>query len=299
MRQDRLRAIASMLTAVVAFSGMDTLLKLLSASYPPMQVAVLRGACSLPFMLLPILVTRDWRALIPRRWYMHLLRGALQVVVLGGFIFAVHELSLANAYAVFLSAPLIVTALSVPLLKERTEPANWIAIAVGLGGVLIMLRPSVSGLATLGSLAALVAAIGYALGAITLRMLTRTDTTSSVVIWTISTMTVLAGLIAAPHWVPIHPEHYGWLAALGALAAVGSYLLADAFRYAPASVVAPLEYTALLWGILIDRVIWNVLPSARVCWGGAVVICSGLFLIWRERKHLARELAAPSWQPPP
>jgi drug/metabolite transporter (DMT)-like permease len=299
MQQARLRAIASMLTAVLAFSGMDTLLKLLSASYPPMQVAVLRGACALPFMLLPILVTRDWRALIPRRWYMHLLRGALQVVVLGGFIFAVHELSLANAYAVFLSAPLIVTALSVPLLKERTEPANWVAIAVGLAGVCIMLRPSVSGLATLGSLAALVAAIGYALGAITLRMLTRTDTTSSVVIWTISTMTVLAGLIAAPHWRPIHPEHYRWLAALGALAAVGSYLLAEAFRYAPASVVAPLEYTALLWGIVIDRVIWNVLPSARVCWGGAVVICSGLFLIWRERKHLARELAAPSWQPPP
>ena len=81
----------------------------------------------------------------------------------------------------------------------------------------------------------------------------------------------------------IHPEHYRWLVLLGALAAIGSYLLATAFRSAPASVVAPLEYTALLWGILIDRVVWNVLPSARVCWGGAVVIGSGLYLIWRER----------------
>ncbi len=296
MRQGRLRAIASMLTAVVAFSGMDTLLKLLSVSYPSMQVAALRGACSLPFLLLPILVTRDWGALIPRRWYMHLLRGALQVLVLGGFIFAVRELSLANAYAVFLSAPLIVTALSVPILKERTAPASWIAIAIGLAGVCIMLRPSVSGLATLGSLAALVSAVGYAVSAITLRMLTRTDTTSSVVIWTISVMTVLAGTLAAPHWVPLHPEHYRWLVALGALAAVGSYLLAEAFRHAPASVVAPLEYTALLWGILIDRVIWNVLPSARVCWGGAVVIASGLFLIWRERTHVPPEVAGQSWQ---
>ncbi len=288
-----------MLTAVVAFSGMDTLLKLLSATYPPMEVAVLRGACSLPFMLLPVLVAGSWRSLYPRRWPTHLLRGALSVVVLGGFIFAVRELSLANAYAVFLSAPLIITALSVPMLKERTERGNWIAIAVGLAGVLIILRPNVSGLATLGSLAALLAAVAYALSAITLRMLTRTDTTASVVVWTISVMTVIAGIIAAPHWVSIHSEHYGWLVGLGVLAAIGSYLLTEAFRSAPASVVAPLEYTALLWGIAIDRIIWNVLPSARVCWGGAVVIGSGLYLIWRERSHISRELAAQSWQPLP
>jgi drug/metabolite transporter (DMT)-like permease len=279
-----MRAIASMLTAVVAFSGMDTLLKLLSASYPPMQVTVLRGACALPFMLVPVLATGGWRSLRPRRLSVHLMRGALSVVVLGGFIIAVRELSLANAYAVFLSAPLIVTALSVPLLKERTAPGNWVAIAVGLAGVLIMLRPSVSGFATLGALAALVSACAYAV---------------SVVVWTISAMTVIAAIIAVPHWVPIHPQHYRWLVVLGALAATGSYLLAEAFRSAPASVVAPLEYTALLWGILIDRVVWHVLPTSRVCWGGAVVIASGLYLIWRERTHVPREVAAQSWQPLP
>ncbi|HEY2808685.1 MAG TPA: DMT family transporter [Steroidobacteraceae bacterium] len=299
MHHDRLRAIAAMLTAVVAFSGMDTLLKLLSASYPPMQVTVLRGACALPFMLVPVLATGGWASLRPRRLSMHLLRGCLSVVVLGGFVLAVRELSLANAYAVFLSAPLIVTALSVPMLKERTQTGNWVAIAVGLAGVLIMLRPSVSGLVSLGSLAALVSALAYALSAITLRMLTRTESTGSVVVWTIGVMTCIAALIAIPGWVPIQPVHYRWLLLLGALAATGSYLLATAFRAAPASVVAPLEYTALLWGILIDRLIWHVLPSARVCWGGAVVIASGLYLIWRERTHLAREVAAQSWQPLP
>ncbi len=185
------------------------------------------------------------------------------------------------------------------MLKERTATGNWIAIAVGLAGVLIMLRPSVSGLVTLGALAALLSAVAYALSAITLRMLTRTESTGSVVVWTIGVMTAIATLIAAPHWVRIHPEHYRWLVLLGALAATGSYLLATAFRSAPASVVAPLEYTALLWGILIDRVVWHVLPSARVCWGGAVVIGSGLYLIWRERSHVAREVAAQSWQPLP
>ncbi len=299
MRPGRLRAIVSMLTAVVAFSGMDTLLKLLSASYPPLQVTVLRGACSLPFMLVPVLATGGLSSLRPRRLSMHLMRGALSVVVLVGFIIAVHELSLANAYAVFLSAPLIVTALAVPILKERTEAGNWIAIAVGLAGVLVMLHPTVARFASLGALAALVSAVAYALSAVTLRMLTRTETTGSVVVWTIGVMTLIAAVMAAPHWVRIHPQHYLMLAALGALAATGSYLLASAFRGAPASVVAPLEYTALLWGILIDRFLWGVLPSARVCWGGAVVIASGLYLIWRERTHVAREVAAQSWQPLP
>src|SRR5215470_1154943 len=127
-----------MIAAVAAFAAMDALLKLLSAHYPPMEVAVLRGAASLPFMLLPLALSGRWHELRPRRWYMHLLRGALSVVVLGGFIYAVRVLSLANAYAVFLSAPLIVTALSVPLLGERIDWRNWIAILIGMMGVLTM-----------------------------------------------------------------------------------------------------------------------------------------------------------------
>ena len=113
-----LKAIVLMVAAVAVFSGMDTLLKLLSQHYPPMQVAALRGATSLPFTLLPVLLGGRLRELRPRRWRMHLLRGALSVVVLGGFIYAVRVLSLANAYSVFLSAPLIVAALSVPLLAQ-------------------------------------------------------------------------------------------------------------------------------------------------------------------------------------
>ncbi|TLZ05203.1 MAG: DMT family transporter [Gammaproteobacteria bacterium] len=249
----RLRAIASMIAAVAAFSLMDALLKGLSAHYPPMQVAVLRGVASMPFMLLPLLLTGKWGELKPRRFPMHLLRGVLSVVVLGGFIYAVRVLSLANAYAVFLSAPLLVTAFSVPLLKERADARHWSAILVGLAGVLTMLRPSASGLVTWGALAALVSAIAYALSAIAVRVLTRTDTTASVIFWTVGLMTVFATAAAAPVWVPLERSHWPWLLALGVLAAIGQYLLTEAFRSAPPSLVAPFEYTALLWGIAIDR----------------------------------------------
>jgi drug/metabolite transporter (DMT)-like permease len=275
-----------MIVAVAAFSGMDALLKVLAGSYPPMQVAVLRGMASLPFLLAPIALSGRWRLLRPRRLPMHVLRGALQVLVLGCFIYAVRTLSLANVYAVFLSAPLLMTALSVPILKERTDARGWLVIVVGLIGVLIMVRPSASGFGSFGAIAALIAALAYAVSGITVRVLTRTDSTASVVVWTISLMTAFAFVLALPDWVRLEPRHYRWLLLLGALAAVGSYGLTEAFRSAPAAVVSPLEYTALLWGILIDRLVWHVLPSVRVCCGGAVVIASGLYLIWRERRQV-------------
>ena len=272
-----------MTTAVAAFSGLDATLKLFSQHYPPMQVAVLRGLASLPFMLLPVLALGRLADLKPRRFGMHLLRGALSVAVLGGFIYAVRVLSLANAYSIFLAAPLIVTALSVPLLGDRVDWRTWLAIGIGLIGVLTMLRPSASALVTLGALAALLSATAYSFSAIALRVLTRTDTTASVVFWTLGLMTVFAGVIAAPQWVPLQRAHLKWLVAMGAFGSIGQLLFTEAFRSAPPSIVAPFEYTALLWGVAIDWAMWDVLPAGRIYLGGSIVIASGLYLIWRER----------------
>ncbi|HEY8051998.1 MAG: DMT family transporter [Steroidobacterales bacterium] len=287
-----------MIAAVAVFSCMDALLKLLSAYYPPLQVAVLRGAASLPFTLLPVVLAGRLKELRPRRFRVHLLRGVLSVVLLGSFVYAVHELSLANAYAVFLSAPLIVAGLSVPLLGERSSAGTWAAILAGLAGVIIMLRPSSAGLFSLGALAALVGAVAYALSAIAVRVLTRTESTVSVVFWTISLMTVMATMLAAPGWVAIAARHWPWIALLGVVAAIAQHLLTHAFRLAPPSLVAPFEYTALLWGIAIDRIIWHVLPSARVLTGGGVVIASGLFLIWRESRQPWQAAAEQGRMPP-
>ena len=285
-----------MIAAVAVFSLMDAVLKFFAMRYPPMEVAALRGATSLPFTLAPVLIAGRLRDLVPQRWPMHLVRGCLSVVVIGGFVYAVRSLSLANAYSVFLSAPLLVAALSVPLLRERLDWRNWLAILLGLAGVLVMLRPTSSGLASLGAVAALIGAAAYALSGIAVRVLTRTDSTASVVFWTIGLMTVFAGAIAAPGWVAIDHGHWKWLVALGVLAAIGQYLLTEAFRSAPPSVVSPFEYTALLWGVGIDRLVWHVLPSPRVCVGGGIVIASGLYLIWHARGAPRRASPQQSWQ---
>jgi drug/metabolite transporter (DMT)-like permease len=261
---------------------MDATLKLFSQHYPPMEIAFLRGLASLPFMAFPALIKGRYRDLKPNRLWMHLLRGVLMVVMLGGFIYSVRTLSLASAYSIFLAEPLIVTALAVPLLGDRVGWRHWIAISVGLVGVVVMLRPSASSLVTLGAIAAFVSATAYALSVIMLRVITRTDTTTSVIVWTVGLMTLMTGLIAVPDWVPLAREHWKWLVALGLFGAIGQHLLTEAFRSAPPSVVAPFEYTALLWGILIDWTVWSVLPATRVYVGGGIVIASGLYLIWHQ-----------------
>jgi drug/metabolite transporter (DMT)-like permease len=266
-----------------------------------MQVVTIRGAASIPFMVLPLVFLGRVRELKPVRLGMHFLRALLQLVILGAFVYSVHVLSLADAYAIFLAAPLIVTALSVPLLGESVGWRRWAAITVGLVGVITMLHPSPSSLVSLGAIAALVSATAYALSAIALRIITKTDTTGSVVFWMIGIMTVLALLIAAPTWVPLRREDWMLLAAIGLFGSAGQHLVTEAFRNAPPSVVAPFEYTALLWGISVDWAVWHVFPTSRVYIGGSIVIASGLYLIWRERatssEPIASETAAHTTQP--
>jgi drug/metabolite transporter (DMT)-like permease len=274
-----------MVLAVAAFSGMDSMLKLFSAHYPPMEVAFWRGLASLPFMALPALLKGRYQDLKPTRFGMHVLRGVLMVVMLGCFIYAVRTLSLANAYSIFLAEPLLVTALAVPLLGDRVGWRNWAAIGVGLLGVVIILRPSAAGLVSLGAVAAFIATTAYALSVITLRVITRTDATAGVIVWTVGLMTLITGVISVPTWIPLAREHWTWLVAMGVFGAFGQYLLTEAFRAAPPAVVAPFEYTALLWGIAIDWFVWSVLPAPRVYLGGGIVIASGLYLIWIEQSH--------------
>jgi drug/metabolite transporter (DMT)-like permease len=272
-----------MLGAVAFFAGMDAVLKLFASHYEPMQVAALRGAASLPFLIAPIALRGGWRELRPVRWPLHALRGALSVLMLWGFVFSLQTLSLADVYAIFLCAPLLIAALSVPLLRERIGWRRWAAIGVGLAGVLVMLKPSGRGLLSLGALGAAASSAGYALSAITVRVLARTDSAAAIVFWAVALLTLVAGLLALPGWRPILDEHWAWLAVMGLCGAIAQHLLTEAFRSAPPGVVAPFEYTALLWGMALDWLFWDVLPSARVWLGGAIVVASGLYLIWRER----------------
>jgi drug/metabolite transporter (DMT)-like permease len=119
----------------------------------------------------------------------------------------------------------------------------------------------------------------------------------SMVFWFLVMLTLFATVLGASEWTAVHPRDWFWIAALGATGSVGQLFITEAFRHAPASVIAPFEYTALLWGVAIDWTFWNVLPGSKVLLGGSIVIAAGLYLIWRERtmnKDLAASIESPA-----
>jgi drug/metabolite transporter (DMT)-like permease len=278
-----LKGIASMLIAVFAFAAMDAAMKQLGQSYSPIQVTSLRGWASLPFLIAAVAWSQSWRALKPVRWHLHLARGLLSVAMLCLFIYSIRSLSLSSAYAIFLCGPLLVTALSVPILKESVDARRWVAIAIGLAGVLVMIRPTTADVVTLGALAAFAAAVCYAFSAVLIRVVSRTESTLSMSFSFVLIIAVVATILAWPQWIAIQPAHWLLIAILGLAGAIGQYFIIEAFRRAPAAVVAPFDYTALIWGALLDWTIWQTLPNARMVVGGSVVVATGLYLIYRER----------------
>ena len=282
-RRSPLAAAGWMLAAVASFSLMDAGMKLLSAHYPPLQVTLLRGAASLPFVLVWVLASAGVRSIVPVRWGLHLLRGVLGMVMIGCFVYALWRMPLSTAYTLYFVAPLLVAALSVPLLGEKVGPRRWTAIGIGLLGVVVVLRPGVDGLVSLPGLMVLLAATAYAIAAVTVSLLTRTDTPQSMVVWFLAIMAVGAGLAAIPGWVPLRWEHAALILGMGLAGAFGQIALTSAFMRGDASMIAPLEYTGLVWVIAWDWLLWQTLPDTATWTGAAIIVASGLYLLRRER----------------
>ncbi len=272
-----------MIAAVACFSLMDAGMKQLSTGYPSLQVTFLRGAASLPFVLVWVLASAGPRSLVPRRWTLHLLRGVLGMVMIGCFVFALRDLPLSTAYSIYFVAPLLVAALSVPLLGERVGPRRWVAIGIGLLGVIVVLRPGVQGFISIPGLMVLAAATAYAIAAITVSLLTRTDTSQSMVVWFLVIMAIGAGLLAWPDWIPLRLADAPLVAGMGLAGALGQIALTRAFQLGEASMIAPLEYTGLVWVIGWDLMFWRQLPDAGTWAGAAIIMASGFYLLHRER----------------
>jgi drug/metabolite transporter (DMT)-like permease len=298
LSRERLQGITRMIAAVFVFAIMDASLKRLSADYSIYQVSCMRCFSSLLFLMIPVISRGAYAELRMQSPLLHLTRAVLGFGMLVSFIFAVHRLTLAETYAVTLCAPLLMTALSVPIQKEHVPGRRWLAIAVGLAGVLLILRPSASGFQSVSAvLAAALAALCYALLALTLRKMSRTNTSTGMVFWFFVLVGTTTGLISVADWRPIPPGDWGWLALVGVSGALGQYWLTDAFGRAPVSVIGPFEYTSILWAFAIDWIFWSAKPTAGLIAGAAIVIGSGIFIILDE--HRLAQLAMNPASPPP
>ena len=288
-RSDNSAGVIAMLLAVGLLSIMDAGLKALAADYPPLQVAALRGLVALPLVCAYVAWRRAGASLLRVRWPLHLMRGALSVAMLGLFAYALKRMPLTEAYTLIFVAPLMITALSGPVLGEKVGALRWTMIAIGFAGVLVVLRPTGASVVSLAGLAVLAAAAAYSVSAVTVRVLGRTDSSESMVFWMTGMLAVGAGVLAAPNWVALGADDVPVLAVIAVTGFLGQLAITEAFKRAEASLIAPLEYTALAWGAGLDFVFWHTLPDAVTLVGAAIIIASGLVLLRRETVHVEAE----------
>jgi len=279
------RGIASMLLAVAIFSCMDGLIKWLSATYPTIEIVFFRSAFAfLP--LLPALLRGGRATLRTRRPFVQTGRAALGLVSMAAVFYCFRQMPLADVFGIAFSAPISVTAFSVPLLGERVGMRRWSAVVVGFLGVLVMVRPD-SGLFASASWIALFATVLYALGQIFVRDLTRTETTTCIVFYVTLTTTVVSATAMPFVWVMPDPGDAALLAAVGILGGLAQLAFTRAFRLAPAAVVSPFDYTGLLYAGVIGYYVWGDVPTPTFLVGAAIVMASGLYILHRETR-LAR-----------
>jgi len=277
------RGIAFMLLSVALFSTMDGMIKWLGADYPTLQIVFFRSLFA--FVPLGFFLARSGSlaALKTHSLLGHLLRAMVGLSAMSIFFYAYSQMPLANVVAIGFAAPLFVTALSVPLLGERVGPRRWSAVAVGFLGVLVMVRPDrdvFEGVAWL----ALAGTVFYALAMIFVRRLSRTETSMAIVFYFTLACTLVSG--AALPFVWTTPDTLGWalLIAVGLLGGLAQLTMTTAFRLAEASVVAPFDYSAMVWTAMIGYLFWQEVPGPHIWLGVAIVGGSGLYIVQREAR---------------
>ena len=215
------------------------------------------------------------------RPWLHIIRSALMLAATAFFFTSLRYLPMADAVAIHFVAPLLVTALSIPLLKEKVGPRRWIAIFVGLAGVLIIIRPGM-GVMHWAAILPLCTAVCYAIYQILTKIVTRTDNTDTSLFW-MSAFGVVVTSIAVPFsWTAPNLIDWVLMIVLGTVYGTGHYFVIRGLEIAPASKLTPFQYTQIIWATLYGLIIFGQFPDGPTLIGVAIVIGSGVYIWHRE-----------------
>ncbi len=276
------QAIGFMMLSVAMYAFQDVLVKSLPADISVAQIVFLRGI----FAFIPIIAlafAENDLNLRTSKWGLHLCRSLFSSLALICFIASFRMLPLAEAYTLTFSCPIFMTALCIPLLKEKVSLQRWLAIGLGFIGVLTMMRPGTATFQIGGGLA-LLGGFFYAISLIYVRALSSTESNTLIVATFTLMSIVLSGICLPFSWTPIDHEIYVSFAIIGTLGGTAQYAMTQAFRLAPVSVIAPFDYASLLWALSLGYLVWGDLPDALMIAGGCTIIASGLYLIHHEKK---------------
>jgi drug/metabolite transporter (DMT)-like permease len=282
----RRRAVLLVLGAAAVFSVAGAFVKALDGAIPLAQVVFSRNLFCLP-VLLPLLWRNGGgglRALRTAHPWMHGWRTAAGLMGMCGAFYGYATLPLATVTALGFTMPLFLTLLSIPLLGEGVGPRRGAAVLVGFGGVLLMANPA--GMPEGQAVAVgvvLMGAVGWALAMISIRRLGDVGESGvSIVLWFAFNAAVVSGIVAAPGWVAPDATQWLLLAGTGVVSAVAQVLMTEGYRRGEATLLAPFEYSAIIWTTLTGVLIWAELPDAWDLAGIVVLVGSGLYIWKRE-----------------
>ncbi len=282
---DALRGILLMCAGVSLFPFMNAAVKLLGARYPVAEIVWARFTGHLVIMLLVFLPHYRWRLLATRRPAVQIARSLLMLASNALFVVAIARVPLATASAIGFTSPLIVTALSVPLLHESVGFRRWSAVVIGFLGALLVIRPG-SSLHDPATLLLLVSSAAYALYQIATRWVSFYDPAATGIVFSALLGSLAMSLVLPFVFVPPRGAlDLALFCSLGLLGGAGHYLVISAFQRAPAAVIAPLGYVELVGTATLGYLIFGNFPDLWTWLGAAIIIASGLYIALRERRR--------------
>ena len=285
------RAVLLALTAFAIFATHDVIVKLLGAHYASFQIVFFSVLFSFPVATLLLLRDQTAGTLIPVHPWWVATRTAAAVITGACAFYAFSVLPLAQTYAIIFASPLLITLLSIPILGEKVGLRRGLAVIVGLLGVLIVLRPGTTTLG-LGHLAALGCAVFGALASIIVRKIGRDERSIVLILYPLMANFVIMGALMPLVYRPMTVGHLGLSFAIAALAIIAALCLISAYKSGEAAIVAPMQYSQILWATIFGMLFFSETPSWNTALGAAVIIASGLYIVLRESSK-AGETQAP------
>ncbi len=285
--------IAYMCLGVLFLVALDVSARWLLERYSLTQLVFLRCIFSIILLLLYAAGSGRLGALRTRRPGWHVFRSALMAGSMLSFFHALRFIPLADIMIFAFAAPLMVTALSQPVLGESVGSRRWAAVIVGFAGVLVVLRPG-SGTVHPAAIYAVIGAAFYAGLGLTARKLSTTESTMSLSLYVFAAPLAIAGALCVPVWQA--PGGFDWFMffVCGAFGGLGTVFINAAYQRAPAAMIVPFEYTALIWAAGAGFVFWGEVPDGYAWLGAAIITASGLFILYRETRART-EIVAPTF----
>lgn len=289
--------IAYMCAGVFCLTVNDALAKWLGAFYPIGEIVFFRMLFALPIIVAVGLMVGGRRALATGKPLIHAGRGLLATGATFSFFLALTLLPLAESTAIAFTSPLFVTLFAIPLLGERPGAGQWMATITGFAGVLLIVQPGTEAF-TIGALAPLSAALFYALLMVSARMLGRGETIWATMLYATVVPLVISAACLPWFWTAPALAHLPHFMGAGVFGGAAMALITQGFRIGVASVVAPFDYTGLIWAVLFGWVFWGEIPPELAVYGILVIVVCGIYLAYKHGASGSRRTAPETLHPP-